>query len=137
MPREPSVSERIPTPRSSGTVAVSERRMFPRLGIAMDVSLGTESHFFTACATNLSRGGVFVITYRALALGSELSVEFDLPAGRVTVRGVVRWERGSCSGASPGYGIRFAGLSHFDERLIESFCASRLGASESPQALAG
>lgn len=117
----------IPAPRSSGTRAASERRASPRICVKLDVSLGSELHYFSAESADLSRGGLFATTYRVLPVGSELSVEFDLPLGRVMAKGVVRWAREGQQGRSPGYGIEFLGMSHFDERLVESFCESQAG----------
>jgi Tfp pilus assembly protein PilZ len=90
------------------------------------VSLGSDTHYFTVQARDLSCGGLFVETYRALSLGEELSVEFELPAGRVVTRGVVCWVREAQhdggSASSPGYGIAFREMSRFTRPLIESFC---------------
>jgi uncharacterized protein (TIGR02266 family) len=131
-----AVQSRIPIPRASGTVARADRRGNARVEVDLDVSLGTESHYFSARAEDLSCGGLFIATYRVLELGTELSVEFDLPAGRVMAKGIVRWSRDAHDGQDPGYGVAFLGLARFDGRLIESFCQGQLEPCEAP-ALAG
>jgi uncharacterized protein (TIGR02266 family) len=118
-------------PRKSGTVSAHDRRIHPRVHVAFDVSLGSESHYFSAPCADLSPGGLFVSTYRVLVPGAELSVEFDLPASRVVAKGRVRWVREAADGASPGYGIAFTQLSRFDRTLIETFCTPCSGSSGS------
>jgi Tfp pilus assembly protein PilZ len=112
-------------------VPAYERRTAPRLDVELDVSLGSDTHYFTAQARDLSCGGLFVETYRALPIGEELSVEFDLPAGRVVTRGVVCWAREARyeggAASSPGYGIAFREMSRFTRPLIESFCRGLAG----------
>src|SRR5579859_3937939 len=66
-----------PAPRPSGRIARADRRLYPRVAVQLDVSLGADGHYFTAHAADLSGGGLFVGTYRALDVGSELSIEFD------------------------------------------------------------
>ncbi len=111
-------------PSRSGTFSTLDRRDASRVEVDLDVSLGTHAHYFTAQARDLSHGGLFVETYRALALGEELSVEFELPAGRVVAKGIVRWVREAQGSRSPGYGIAFQGLSRFTRPLIDCFCRS-------------
>jgi uncharacterized protein (TIGR02266 family) len=111
-------------PSHSGTFSTLDRRDAHRVDVDLDVSLGTHAHYFTAQARDLSHGGLFVETYRALALGEELSVEFEVPAGRVIATGVVRWVREAHGSRSPGYGIAFQNLSRFTRPLIDCFCRS-------------
>jgi uncharacterized protein (TIGR02266 family) len=150
MDRRPSLSERptVPCPprsdallkadvkgdrvRESGRVLVGERRSLFRVRTELDISLGADSHFFTAGSVNMSPGGLLVSTYRALSRGTVLSVEFDLPASRVVAQGEVVWTREASPGSMPGYGIAFTELSRFDRTLIESYCA-RLAPEAYPQ----
>jgi uncharacterized protein (TIGR02266 family) len=154
MDRRPSFSERptVPCPprsevlarvgerdrvhprlRDSGLVpVVGERRGLFRVRTELDISIGADSHFFTASSVNLCPGGLLVSTYRALSRGMTLSVEFDLPASRVVAQGEVVWSREASPGSMPGYGIAFTELSRFDRTLIESYCA-RLAPEAYPQ----
>jgi uncharacterized protein (TIGR02266 family) len=124
-------------PRSGAIATVEERRGSPRVDLEIDVSVGSEAHYFTAQSGDLSSGGLFVATYRALPTDGELLIEFDLPAGRVVAKGQVRWVREAHAGFSPGYGIAFTALSRFDRTLVDSFCRSRVGPASERLPLAG
>ncbi len=149
MERSSSVSERPtlavaagaravfpPRTRESGTLAIGDRRRAPRVDVGLEVSIGQDSHYFTAQSTDLSAAGVFVVTYRVLDPGIELSIEFDLPAGRVMAKGTVCRSRDATPAVAPGYGIVFTELSRFDRTLIESYCTARKD-RQSEAALAG
>jgi uncharacterized protein (TIGR02266 family) len=128
--------DRVPhsydTAVDSGPVLAGERRSLFRVRAELDISIGADSHFFTASSVNLSPGGLLVSTYRALSRGTTLSVEFDLPAARVVAQGQVVWSREASPGSMPGYGIAFTELSRFDKTLIESYCG-RLAPEAYPQ----
>jgi uncharacterized protein (TIGR02266 family) len=96
-----------------------------RVAIEVDVSLSSESHFFVGLSGDLSRGGLFVVTWRKLPVGTPIFVAVDLPDGRVLADGEVRWVRDAADGASPGLGLAFTGISEQDRRRIELFCADR------------
>jgi uncharacterized protein (TIGR02266 family) len=121
----------VSSARPSGVRAAFERRAGARLSVDLDVSIGSDDHFFTATASDLSSGGLFIETYRALAVGCELSIEFDVPAGRFVGRGVVAWARESDGRAAPGYGIRFVELSRYARPLLEGFCRHLSGVPSS------
>jgi Tfp pilus assembly protein PilZ len=104
-----------------------ERRAAQRWGVELDVSVGADAHYFTAQARDLSCGGMYIETYRALAVGEELSIEFDVPAGRAVTKGVVAWVREARGDQAPGYGVAFRDVSRFTRPLIESYCRSLAG----------
>src|SRR5579862_729845 len=60
-------SRQVASASRSGTIAIAERRAAPRMHVKLDVSVGTDSHYFTAHSSDLSTGGLFVATYRALS----------------------------------------------------------------------
>jgi uncharacterized protein (TIGR02266 family) len=126
---EATAGERDRTPylrdaaRESGRAPVGERRGLFRVRTELDISLGADGHFFTARSVNLSPGGLLVSTYRAIARGATLSIEFELPASRVMAQGEVVWSREASLGSIPGYGVAFTEMSRFDRTLIESYCA--------------
>lgn len=86
--------------------------------------MNSDSHFFVGLTNDISAGGLFVSTYRELAVGAQLALEFALPEGVVRVQGTVRWRRDS-SEMTPGVGIAFEQLSPSDEKLIRRFCDRR------------
>jgi Tfp pilus assembly protein PilZ len=111
----------------SGTMMAVERRAAQRWGVELDVSVGADAHYFTAQARDLSCGGMYIETYRALGVGEELSIEFDLPAGRAVTKGVVTWVREAGDDRPPGYGVAFRDVSRFTRPLIESYCRNLAG----------
>lgn len=122
---------RSPTPgaRSSPSgirrAAAEERRADVRVALEVEVSLSSESHFFVGISGDVSRGGLFVVTWRTLEVGTPIFVAVDLPDGRLLADGEVRWAREAVDGASPGLGIAFTGLSEAERCRIDSFCADR------------
>ncbi len=108
-----------PTPR------IWEHRTHPRVAIAVEIDLASESHFFSGLSGDVSEGGVFVQTYRDIKVGSEVAVEFGLPGGHVTAHGKVRWHRENSDSSPPGVGISFDDLSEEDRDLIHRFCQAR------------
>ena len=107
------------------TPRVWEHRTHPRVAIAVDIDLESESHFFSGLSGDVSEGGVFVQTYRDIAVGSEVAVEFVLPGGHVSAHGKVRWHRDKSDSSPPGVGIAFDELSQEDRDLIHRFCQAR------------
>jgi uncharacterized protein (TIGR02266 family) len=93
--------------------------------IQAEITLGSDSQFFTGLGGNLSTGGVFVATYRMLPVGCNVAVHIVLPDGELVAKGTVRWVRDVESGAAPGLGIAFDRIAAEDEGRIASFCASR------------
>jgi len=123
----PTLGNPAPGPRSSpsGTRRAigHERRADVRIALEVEVSLASESHFFVGLSGDLSGGGLFVVTWRKLAVGTPIFVAVDLPDGRLLADGEVRWVRDASD--APGLGIAFTGLSEEDRRRIEVFCAQR------------
>lgn len=96
-----------------------------RVAIEVEVSLSSESHFFVGLSGDVSRGGLFVVTWRKLTVGTTIFIAVDLPDGRLLADGEVRWVRDPADGVSPGLGVAFTGISEEDRRRIDAFCAQR------------
>ena len=96
----------------------------------VEVTLASESNFFTGFSGDLSEGGVFVATYeKLLAPGTSVEIALALP-GRSPVKlaGTVRWVRDPSDqmpGVFPGMGIRFKTLSADETALIKDFLETR------------
>lgn len=105
----------------------SERRIRPRISLEAEVSLASESQFFTGLTRNVSQGGVFVATYdRAhLTIGAHVEIKVKLPDGEFAAKGVVRWVREQSPDSVPGVGIAFDGLEPAAAEHIERFCKER------------
>lgn len=102
-----------------------ERRASSRVHIEVEVTLESESHFFTGLSGDLSKGGIFLSTYQRLEVGRPVQMEFTLPGGKVVARGTVQWARAASEGASPGVGVAFESLSDADRAIIAAFCEQR------------
>ena len=102
-----------------------DRRGGARVAIETEVSLESDSQFFTGLTGNLSAGGVFVATYRHLPVGSSVVMNLSLPDGELRAKGTVRWSRDASSGASPGVGVAFDELAPGDAERIARFCELR------------
>jgi uncharacterized protein (TIGR02266 family) len=89
------------------------------------VSLASESQFFAGLDGEVSDGGVFIETYRPLPVGTPVDIDIELPEGRVSAAGCVRWVRDAASGAAAGVGIELVIVSRADRRTIERFCRKR------------
>jgi uncharacterized protein (TIGR02266 family) len=100
-----------------------ERRADVRIALEVEVSLASDSHFFVGLSGDVSRGGLFVVTWRKLAVGTPIFVAIELPDGRLLADGEVRWMREMSDG--PGLGIAFTNMPEEDRRRIEVFCAQR------------
>ena len=104
-----------------------EHRKSERISLSVELHLASESHFFSGLSGDISEGGVFVSTYRDLATGTPVDLEFSLPGSNrvVKAKGEVKWHRSASEGAPPGVGIAFEELSEDDRRLIHRFCSIR------------
>ena len=122
-----SVPAPVTTAAETTAELVGEHRETQRVSLSVELHLASESHFFSGLSGNISEGGVFVSTYRALARGSLVEIDFSLPGSTRTVRarGEVRWHRDGSPDASPGVGIAFEDLSEEDRLAIQRFCSVR------------
>lgn len=106
---------------------LEEHRATPRASLEVELHLASESHFFSGLSGDISEGGVFVSTYRELATGTQVDLEFSLPGSErvLKAKGEVRWHRSSSPDAPPGVGIAFESLPEEDRALIQRFCTLR------------
>lgn len=116
----------IPERPRTESVAPTERRGNGRIELTVDLGLLSDSHFYAGLSRDLSRGGVFVATYRPETPGRELFLSFVLPDGHhVQTRGVVRWTSDAGDDTPPGMGIAFVDLTEADRAAVERYCALR------------
>jgi uncharacterized protein (TIGR02266 family) len=127
-PLAPLELERAPLPAEMmPTRPAEEHRAAPRTSLVVELHLASDSHFFSGLSGDISEGGVFVSTYRDLATGTAVDLEFSLPGSDrvVKAKGEVRWHRSSSPEAPPGVGIAFEELEAADRALIHRFCTLR------------
>jgi uncharacterized protein (TIGR02266 family) len=113
------------TPSGIRPATRTDRRGDVRVAVEVEVSLESESNFFVGLSGDVSRGGLFVITWRQVPVGTPIFVAIDLPGGRLLADGEIRWVREVAEGVSPGLGIAFVGLSEEDRKRVDQFCAKR------------
>jgi uncharacterized protein (TIGR02266 family) len=91
------------------------------------VEFVTDTHFVAGLSQDLSGGGVFVATYRHVAVGTKVHLGFELPDGRlVEARGVVRWIReGDGAVGRPGLGVAFTQMSEAALAALVDYCRHR------------
>jgi uncharacterized protein (TIGR02266 family) len=104
-----------------------DHRASERVSLEVELHMASDSHFFSGLSGDISEGGVFVSTYRELAVGSLVDLEFSLPGAHRTVhtRGEVRWHRDASANQTPGVGIAFEEIPDDDRALIHRFCTMR------------
>jgi uncharacterized protein (TIGR02266 family) len=104
----------------------AERRRRARLGCEFEVEFLDDTHLIAGLSQDISEGGVFVATYQKLELGTHVTLALELPAGRVQVRGEVRWARQELedSDQRPGLGVAFTELSPEAVATLTEFCRS-------------
>lgn len=115
----------VEAPRDPLPSGVHDRRSTPRVAIEVEVSFGSDSQFFAGLSGDISEGGLFIATYRAVPIGARLEVDLALPDGKVHVAGQVRWARPASDGTPPGIGLAFVDLSPDARASIERFCRAR------------
>jgi uncharacterized protein (TIGR02266 family) len=125
-PNEDSANGERPPPSSRASRPSGvEHRAFARAKIEVEVGLSSESQFFAGLTSDISQGGLFVSTYRVLAVGSKVDIALTLAEIPLNVHGTVRWTREASGDTPPGFGVSFEGLSESDKKTIERFCSAR------------
>jgi len=116
--------------------ASMERRGASRLPIELEVHVEGAAHRFDATTGDLSRGGMFVLTHRAIPVGTHVMLGFTLPNGTaLEVLASVQWQyTGNGRGPDdqydtdtrgPGLGLAFFCLEPATKALLERFCDLR------------
>ncbi len=129
-PFERNTGEATFTRLESGSQsAVQQRRAFPRYGVDLDVSLGSDHNFYAGFVENISAGGVFVATHVLKPVGEHLELTIHLPDREEPLHAVgeVRWVReySEASDVPPGMGVRFVQLPAGAQAAIERFLEHR------------
>jgi uncharacterized protein (TIGR02266 family) len=104
-------------------------RRHTRTSLSVDVSLESDSNFFTGLTENISEGGLFVATHSLREIGAMIEFELTLPGSEAPIRatGVVRWVRlySESSDSPPGLGIQFIDMPQADIDRIREFVKTR------------
>jgi uncharacterized protein (TIGR02266 family) len=109
-------SESIPEVGQDGTRDRGEPGTF-------QVEFAHDTQFFAGLSGDVSRGGILVVTYRELPIGTAVHLGFELPKGvSVEARGEVRWIREDSISARRGLAIAFTEVSVDALMSISEFC---------------
>jgi uncharacterized protein (TIGR02266 family) len=118
------------------STAATERRRASRLPIEVDVHVEGAAHRFDATTADLSNGGMFVLTHRAIPVGTHVMLGFTLPNGTaLEVLAAVQWQyTGNGRGPDdhydadmrgPGLGLSFFCLEPETKARLVRFCELR------------
>ena len=100
------------------------RRKSLRLALHANVTMRSETNFFSAMTENISDGGVFVATLSPPDIGEKVKLQISVEGeGGIVVSGIVRWLRSSEDGYS-GCGIQFENLSPEGKRAVDTLVSS-------------
>jgi len=103
--------------------AAAERRGAARLPLEIDVHVEGAAHCFDATTADVSSGGMFVITSRAIPEGTNVRLAFTLPNGTaLEVVASVEWRRAE---GLPGLGLSFFCLAPDVKETLAAFCDAR------------
>lgn len=108
--------------------ARAERRAFPRVRLETEVTLQSDSNFYSGFAEDVSSGGLFVATHKYQPVGSTVDVSFQLGNRVVEATGMVRWIReidDKNPDVLPGMGIQFTSVPVDAQRDILQFVKAR------------
>ena len=103
-----------------------ERRAFPRVRVRIDSLVNTPEGQVRGQTLDLSAGGAFVTTARALAIGTSVRLSMHRGDARnplVLDAEVVR-VGGTREGRFPGLGLRFIGLTELEATLLQAMLSS-------------
>jgi uncharacterized protein (TIGR02266 family) len=105
------------------------QREHARVSLKTNITLGSDSNFFTGFSTDISEGGVFVATVETVPRGTKVDLDLLMPGGRpLRASGVVRWLRepnDHTPDLMPGVGVQFQDLQPEVASLITDFVRKR------------
>jgi uncharacterized protein (TIGR02266 family) len=112
----------------------AERRTSQRVDLEIEVTLESDSNFYTGLTQDISTGGLFVSTHKLRKIGQHVMLKFSLPGSPipVVVECEVRWLRE----AGPihdqrsfdhpaGMGLKFLNLTSESRLAIVTFLKNR------------
>jgi uncharacterized protein (TIGR02266 family) len=106
-----------------------DERVHDRVPFCVRVQFRNASSLLVAYSVNLSRGGVFLETEEDVAVGSDVTLQLEVPrAGPVLLAGRVSWRRGHADKDGPvGIGVEFEDMVDTLGELIDSLVSQFSG----------
>jgi uncharacterized protein (TIGR02266 family) len=120
----------LPQKRDSEAAGWEEKRTAPRREVTAQVDFDSESNFYTGFTVDVSTGGLFVVTWSTLPIGTHVNLSFTLQGQKeiIVVEGEVRWVREHNPNSPdlwPGMGIRFVSVPEHAREAIDAFVEAR------------
>jgi len=116
---------RAQIPARTGTENPANRRIEPRIDLAVEVGLESDNSFYTGLTQDISKAGLFVATRDVRSVGERITVQFTLPGHDqpIAAETEVRWVRDDRGGSDmpEGMGLRFLSLTPQIQRAIAEF----------------
>ncbi|HTE49353.1 MAG TPA: TIGR02266 family protein [Kofleriaceae bacterium] len=106
-----------------------EERVHDRVPFCVRVQFRNASSLLVAYSVNLSRGGVFLETEEPVEIGSEVTLQLEVPrAGPALLAGRVTWRRAQADKEGPaGIGVEFDAMVDALGELIDSLVTQFAG----------
>lgn len=104
------------------SIAKTEKRQSKRVPLKLKVDYQYAGNFLFEHASDISQHGIFIETREPLKMGTDVTLQFNLPdeARTLDVAGKVVWVNPSGNSKNPGMGIQFHSLSDLDKETITS-----------------
>jgi uncharacterized protein (TIGR02266 family) len=102
-----------------------ERRVHPRIQIAVVVNFGSAHNFYSGRTRDISAGGLFIETDVPLPVGMRITVDVQLLKTKVRGDAEVVWVLLDDKGQTVGMGVRFMSLPASTRERIEAFMGLR------------
>jgi uncharacterized protein (TIGR02266 family) len=108
----------------------TDRRLAPRIAVAVAVTFESEHNFYTGLTSDLSSGGLFVATHNLRPVGERIHLRFTLPTSHepIEVTTEVRWLRPNAvagGGGEVGMGLQFLDISMQAREAVHAFLRRR------------
>ena len=101
---------------------MEHRRADRRYERRLEIEVTSDGVTFSTHTVNISLGGLYMMSDRALPFGGKLKLRFFIPeqSEAIEVEGVVRWVE-SQDGTTHGVGVQFGGLRARDVWALNKF----------------
>lgn len=127
LPPEERAATAPPTPAAFAGTHAPARTI--NWNVLQQLSIDSETQFYTGFSQNLDEGGLFVATFDVKPMGSKVLFTFELPGGRqITAKGRVTFVRDydpKHPEVTPGMGLKFLTLRDDDRRAVEAYLKKR------------
>jgi uncharacterized protein (TIGR02266 family) len=103
----------------------TDRRVHPRLSMALELDVRSGHNFYSGRTRDISVGGLFIETNIALAIGTPLTVDLTLMKKHLQLDVEIVWSLVGDGEEPAGVGVTFVNLPPTAKKSIESFMALR------------